>query len=89
MALALLPFLIYAAASPFLGRARIDREGSAARGALGGLAAFATETIQGMAELLAFQVPVGARERSTTMSAVTGYGSAESNASSAPAPTAT
>jgi len=55
LALALLPFLLYAAASPFLGRARIDREGSAARGALGGLAAFATETIQGMAELLAFQ----------------------------------
>ena len=54
MALALLPFLGYAAASPLFGRKRIDRLGSAARGALGELGAYVTETIQGLAELIAF-----------------------------------
>ncbi len=54
LALALLPFLAYAGASPVLGRRRIDRLASAARGALGELAAYATETIQGLAELVAF-----------------------------------
>ena len=50
LALALLPFLAYAAASPVLGRRRIDRIGSAARGALGELSV--TENIQGLIELL-------------------------------------
>jgi ATP-binding cassette subfamily B protein len=54
LAFALLPFLGYAAASPLLGRKRIDRLGSAARGALGELGAHLTETIQGMVELIAF-----------------------------------
>jgi len=54
LALALLPFLAYAGASPLLGRARINTLASAARGALGELGAHATETIQGLAELVAF-----------------------------------
>ncbi len=54
LALALLPFLAYAAGSPVLGRQRIDRMASAARGALGELGAHATETIQGLSELIAF-----------------------------------
>ena len=55
LALVLLPFLAYAAASPVLGRRRIDGLASSARGALGELGAHATETIQGLAELLAFE----------------------------------
>jgi len=55
LALALLPFLGYAALSPVLGRARIDRLGSAARAGLGALSAHVTETIQGLADLIAFQ----------------------------------
>jgi ATP-binding cassette subfamily C protein CydCD len=54
LALALAPFLLYAGASPVLGRRRIDALGSAARGALGAMGAHATETIQGLAELEAF-----------------------------------
>ena len=59
LALVLAPFLAYAGASPLLGRQRIDRLGSAARGALGLIGAYATETIQGLAELVMF----GATER--------------------------
>jgi ATP-binding cassette, subfamily B, bacterial len=54
LALVLAPFLLYAAASPILGRQRIDRLGSAARGALGTISAYTTETIQGLAELVVF-----------------------------------
>ncbi len=54
LALALLPFLAYAGASPVLGRRRIDELASVARGALAELAAHTTETIQGLAELTAF-----------------------------------
>ncbi|MEA2774082.1 MAG: ATP-binding cassette, subfamily bacterial CydCD [Acetobacteraceae bacterium] len=54
LALVLAPFLLYAGASPLLGRQRIDRLGSAARGALGLIGAYATETIQGLAELVMF-----------------------------------
>ena len=54
LALALAPFLFYAGMSPFRGRQRIDSLGSAARGALGTLGAYATETIQGLSELVAF-----------------------------------
>ncbi len=54
LALALLPFLAYAALSPLVGRQRIDRLGSQARGALGEIGAHATETIQGLADLVAF-----------------------------------
>jgi ATP-binding cassette subfamily B protein len=54
LALALAPFLFYAGFSPFRGRKRIDALGSSARGALGTLGAYATETIQGLSELVAF-----------------------------------
>jgi ATP-binding cassette subfamily B protein len=62
LAFALLPFLAYAAASPLFGRKRIDRLGSAARGALGELGAFVTETIQGLVELIAFAAVARRRE---------------------------
>ncbi|HWK48066.1 MAG TPA: ABC transporter ATP-binding protein [Stellaceae bacterium] len=60
LALALLPFLGYAALSPIMGRRKIDRLGSEARQALGQLSAHITETIQGLSELIAFQA-TGAR----------------------------
>ncbi len=71
LALALSPFLIYAGLSPMRGRRRIDTLGSAARGALGTLGAYATETIQGLSELVAFNA-AGAR-RSGFMAAVRDY----------------
>ena len=71
LALALSPFLIYAALSPVRGRQRIDALGSAARGALGTLGAYATETIQGLSELVAFNA-AGAR-RGGFMDAVRDY----------------
>jgi ATP-binding cassette subfamily C protein CydCD len=54
LALALLPFLAHAALSPLIGRRRIDRLGSQARSALGEIGAHATETIQGLSDLIAF-----------------------------------
>ena len=54
LALALLPFLAYAALAPVLRRGRVDEMGSQARAALGALAAHVTETIQGLTELTAF-----------------------------------
>ncbi|MGE4046859.1 MAG: ATP-binding cassette domain-containing protein [Acetobacteraceae bacterium] len=54
LALVLAPFLIYAGASPLLGRRRIDGLASSARGALGSMGAHVTESIQGLAELAAF-----------------------------------
>lgn len=71
LALALAPFLIYAAASPMRGRKRIDTLGSAARGALGGLGAYVSETIQGMGELVAFNA--AGRRRDGFMDAVREY----------------
>ncbi len=71
LALALSPFLFYAGYSPFRGRKRIDTLGSAARGALGTLSAYATETIQGLSELVAFNA-AGAR-RGGFMTAVRNY----------------
>jgi ATP-binding cassette subfamily C protein CydCD len=62
LALALLPFLLYAALSPVLGRARIDRMGVEARAALGGIGAHVTETIQGLGDLLAFQAVPSRRD---------------------------
>ena len=53
--LALLPFLLFAALAPVLLRQRIDRLGAAAREALGGLNAHVADSIQGLAELVAFQ----------------------------------
>jgi len=55
LAVALLPFLLHAALSPLRGRARIDAMGAQARSALGALGAHVTETIQGLADLQAFQ----------------------------------
>ena len=55
MAVALLPFLAYAGLSPMLGRARIDRLGSRSREASGDLSAHAVDSVQGLAEVVAFQ----------------------------------
>ncbi|HEV8585753.1 MAG TPA: ABC transporter ATP-binding protein [Methylomirabilota bacterium] len=55
MALAVLPFLTYAAVSPVLGRARIDRLAAHARGLSGELNAHAVDSIQGLTEIIAFQ----------------------------------
>ena len=55
MAVALLPFLMIVAASPLLMRRRLDDLGSRDREALGDLNACAVDTVQGMAEVLAFQ----------------------------------
>jgi len=55
MAVALLPFLAIVVLSPFLMRNRLDRLGSRAREALGELNAFAVDSIQGLAEIIAFQ----------------------------------
>ncbi|HEX5454024.1 MAG TPA: ATP-binding cassette domain-containing protein, partial [Stellaceae bacterium] len=71
VALALLPFVLYAGFAPVLRRARIDRLGGEAREALGLLGAYVTETIQGLADLVAFQA-VG-RRREGFMVAVRDY----------------
>jgi ATP-binding cassette, subfamily B, bacterial len=62
LALALLPFLAYAAGSPVLGRRRVDALASTARQSLGELSAHATETIQGLAELIAFEATLRRRD---------------------------
>jgi len=61
IALALLPFVLFAGLAPVLMRARIDRLGMAARDALGLLGAYVTETIQGLSDLVAFQAVDGRR----------------------------
>jgi ATP-binding cassette subfamily B protein len=71
IALALLPFVLYAALAPVLMRARIDRLGAEAREALGLLGAYVTETIQGLSDLVAFQAVAG--RRAGFMEAVRGY----------------
>ena len=71
LALVLAPFLFYAGGSPVFGRQRIDALGSEARAALGTLGAFAAETIQGLAELAAFDAT--ARRRTAFMAAVNRY----------------
>ncbi len=63
IALALLPFVLFAALAPVVSRARIDRLGAEARDALGLLGAYVTETIQGLNDLVAFQA-VARRRRS-------------------------
>ena len=55
MAVAVLPFLVYAAVSPILGRARIDRLGVRARTISGDLNAHAVDSVQGLTEIIAFQ----------------------------------
>src|SRR5262245_1398484 len=55
LAVVLLPFLVYAGLSPLLGRARIDRLSARARVLSGELNAHAVDSIQGLAEIIAFQ----------------------------------
>ncbi len=55
VALALLPFLVVVAASPFLMRKRIDRLGSQAREAAGELGAYAVDSVQGLGEIVTYQ----------------------------------
>src|SRR5215469_15211470 len=55
LALVLLPFLVYAALTPVLSRARIDRLSSRAREVSGDLNAHAVDSVQGLAETVAFQ----------------------------------
>jgi ATP-binding cassette subfamily C protein CydCD len=55
LAAALAPFLIYAALSPLLRRAHIDRLASRAREISGDLNAHTVDSIQGIAEIVAFQ----------------------------------
>jgi ATP-binding cassette subfamily B protein len=54
LALVLVPFLLYTALIPVLGRARIDRLGSRAREASGDLNAHAVDTVQGLGEIVAY-----------------------------------
>jgi ATP-binding cassette subfamily C protein CydCD len=55
IALAILPFILYAALAPWVMRTKIDRLGAVARDRLGLLAGYVTETIQGLSDLVAFQ----------------------------------
>jgi ATP-binding cassette, subfamily B, bacterial len=71
LAAVLAPFLLYAGATPFLGRKRIDQLASAARGALAGIGAYTTETIQGLSELVMFGATQ--RRRDGFMTAVKRY----------------
>jgi ATP-binding cassette subfamily C protein CydCD len=54
LALVLVPFLLYTALVPVLGRARIDRLSSRAREASGDLNAHVVDTVQGLAEIVAY-----------------------------------
>jgi ATP-binding cassette subfamily C protein CydCD len=54
LAVVLLPFLVYTALMPVVGRARIDRLGSRAREASGDLNAHVVDTVQGLGEILAY-----------------------------------
>jgi ABC-type multidrug transport system fused ATPase/permease subunit len=54
LALVLVPFLVYTALVPVLGRARIDRLGSRAREASGDLNAHVVDTVQGLGEIVAY-----------------------------------
>ncbi|MDE2515424.1 MAG: ABC transporter ATP-binding protein [Rhodospirillales bacterium] len=71
LALVLLPFLAWAGIAPLFARRHIDRLGGEARGALGLLGAHLTETIQGLAELAAFQA-LG-RRRSAFLGDIAAY----------------
>jgi ABC-type multidrug transport system fused ATPase/permease subunit len=71
IALAILPFILYAALAPWVMRAKIDRLGTIARDRLGLLSGYVTETIQGLSDLVAFQA-IGQR-RQGFMAAVDDY----------------
>jgi ATP-binding cassette subfamily B protein len=55
LAVALLPFLVYAGVSPVIRRGHIDQLGSRAREVSGDLSAHTVDSIQGIAEIVAFQ----------------------------------
>ena len=55
LAVALLPFLGLVALSPFMVRNRLDTLGSKTRESLGDMNAHAVDTVQGLAEIVAFQ----------------------------------
>jgi ATP-binding cassette subfamily B protein len=71
IALAILPFILYAALAPWVMRAKIDRLGGQARDRLGLLSGYVTETIQGLSDLVAFQAVEG--RRAGFMAAVADY----------------
>ena len=71
LAIVLLPFLAWAGLAPVFARGEIDWLGSEARGALGRISAHLTETIQGLAELAAFQA-IG-RRRAVFLADITAY----------------
>jgi len=62
LAAALLPFLCIVAMSPFLLRARLDELGSRDREALGELNAYVVDSIQGLAEIRAFDRAAARRD---------------------------
>ena len=72
LAIVLAPFLVYAGASPVLGRQRIDRWARRRAARWATLGAYATETIQGLAELVAFDA-AGAAARRRSWHAVRRY----------------
>jgi ATP-binding cassette, subfamily B, bacterial len=55
LVLVLVPFLLYTALGPVLGRSRIDRLSSRAREASGDLNAHVVDTVQGLAEIVAYR----------------------------------
>jgi ATP-binding cassette subfamily C protein CydCD len=71
LALVLLPFLAWAGLTPVFARSKIDRLGGQARAALGQLGAHLTETIQGLAELAAFQAT--GRRRAVFLADIASY----------------
>jgi ATP-binding cassette subfamily C protein CydCD len=68
IAIALAPFLAAVAISPFLMRKRVDELGSQAREAAGELGAFAVDSVQGLAEIVAFQQEHNRGERLDSVS---------------------
>ncbi len=68
LAAALAPFVLLVGLSPFLMRKRLDALGSRAREVLGVLNAKAVDTLQGLAEILAFQQE--SRQRASFIDAV-------------------
>ncbi|HWB50135.1 MAG TPA: ABC transporter ATP-binding protein [Stellaceae bacterium] len=71
IALVILPFILYAALTPWLLRRKIDWLGAQARDRLGLLSGYVTETIQGLSDLVAFQAVE--RRREGFMAAVANY----------------
>ncbi len=72
VALVLFPFLAYALVSPMRERRRVDAIGDEARQALGEMSAHTTDTIQGLADLTAFQATTRRRDQFLTLA--TQYG---------------